>query len=296
MALLACARTVATPSVPLTSGDIIRTLKHDNNERNYLLHVPLNFKTTEMVPLVLVFHGGGGNAENAVRMTGFSKLADEEGFLVVYPSGSGRLDDTLLTWNGGNCCGYALRQNMDDVGFVRSLLSDVQTLALIDPHRIYATGMSNGGIMSYRLACELSDVIAAIGPVAGTLNYDQCQPSHPVSVIHFHGTDDQHLPYTGGVGEDSLSGTVFNPVIDSIEFWAKNNGCGLHPFATESDIVRHIEFGPCEEDSAVELYTIRGGKHAWPGSDGPGWPGGDKPTTEPDATRVMWEFFKSHPK
>lgn len=297
---LACARgrQIPTPSLALTppAGDLSRSLDFDGDERSYILHIPPKLDATRALPLVIVFHGGGGNAQNAIRMTDFNALADEDEFLVIYPNGSGRLEDKILTWNGGNCCGYAQEQNVDDVGFVRAVLKDVQSIVSVDAKRIYAAGMSNGGIMSYRLACEMSDVFAAIGPVAGTLNFDECDPSEPVSVIHFHGTDDQHLPYTGGVGEDSLVGVVFAPVIDSVTFWVDHNSCGPNPYATKNSDVRRLEFGPCTGNTAVELYSIQGGKHAWPGSDGPGWLGGDIPTTEPDATRVMWEFFKAHPK
>jgi len=177
---LACARTSAstpTSSPSLPAGQITRTWTHDGVQRSYILYVPTSYNSAEPVSVVLVFHGGGGNAEGAVRMTGFNSLADEKGFIVVYPNGTGRLsDDKLLTWNGGTCCGWAQEQNVDDVGFVRAIVADLQSMASIDMKRIYATGISNGGIMSYRLACEASDLIAAIGPVAGTQNIAPCKP------------------------------------------------------------------------------------------------------------------------
>ena len=207
VSMLACARN--TPSVPSPStlpiGDSTRKLDFEGLERSYILHVPSAYDKTHPLAVVLVFHGGGGNAENTVNTSEFNKQADKSGFLAVYPNGSGRLGDKILTWNGGTCCGFALEHNIDDVGFVRAILKDLQSIAEIDSKRVYATGISNGGIMAYRLACEASDVIAAIGPVAGTQNFTPCEPNQPVSVIHFHGTDDQHLPYAGGIGADRKS-------------------------------------------------------------------------------------------
>jgi polyhydroxybutyrate depolymerase len=298
LSVLACARSTPTPAPTSTlpSGNLTRALNFAGKERSYILHIPPNLDASQSLPLVFVFHGGGGNAENAMRTSGFSSLADKDGFLVVYPNGSGRFDEKLLTWNGGDCCGYAQETNADDVGFVKAILEVVNSIAPVDATRIYATGMSNGGIMSYRLACELSDVFAAIGPVAGTLNYGECDPSEPVSVIHFHGTDDQHLPYEGGVGEKSLVGVDFVSVADSVEFWAGRDGCNPEPVSEENGDIRHESYTGCAKNTAVELYTIIGGEHAWPGSEGPGWVGGDRPTSEPDATQVMWEFFEAHPK
>ncbi len=280
----------------MPAGDITRTLNHDGLERSYLLHVPSGYNDTHPSAVVLVFHGGGGNAEIIARQTGFSAQADRAGFLVVYPNGSGRLKDKVLTWNGGTCCGFAQEQNVDDVGFVRAIIADLQSFAAIDTKRIYATGMSNGGIMSYRLACEASDLIAAIGPVAGTQNITPCEPKEPVSVIHFHGTNDNHLPYKGGVGSDSLTGVNYESVQASIQFWLNYNHCPSASRNEDFADIQHIAYTDCAAGSAVELYTIVGGGHAWPGGNGPAWAGGDQPTTTISATQIIWDFFAAHPK
>ena len=185
---------------------------------------------------------------------------------------------------------------MDDVGFIREILKDVQSLENVDPKRIYATGMSNGGIMSYRLACEASDIFAAIGSVSGTLNFSPCMPTENVSIIHFHGTEDQHVPYDGGVGSQSLVGVDFASVQDSVSFWVEFNGCNSQPQTNSFEDVQHQAWEGCVGFSSVELYTIIGGKHAWPGSQGPGWVGGDEPDQTISATQLLWEFFASHPK
>ncbi|HUJ70694.1 MAG TPA: PHB depolymerase family esterase, partial [Verrucomicrobiae bacterium] len=182
----------------LKPGNHELSLKTGGRDRVYSLHLPPAYDGKHLLPLVIVLHGGGGNAEGAIRMTGFNQKADKEGFVVVYPNGSGRLKTRLLTWNSGNCCGYALDSGVDDVGFIRALIDELKKTRAVDPQRVYATGISNGGMMTYRLACELSDKIAAIAPVAGALNLENCQPTRPVSVIIFHGTADEHVLYNGG--------------------------------------------------------------------------------------------------
>ena len=306
-AVLACARTTPT-STPVpqptsistaanpSSGDFTRTLTFDDIERSYILHIPSSYDGSSPVPLVLSFHGGGGNAENQLRLTDFNQTADEKGFIVVYPNGTGRLGDALLTWNGGNCCGYAQTNNIDDVGFIRALTTELQSQYNIDPKRIYATGFSNGGILSYRLACEAADIFAAIAPISGTQNYDECEPSEPVSIIHFHGTADTHVPYNGGIGEDSRAGVPFNSVADSINFWLGRDQCSKTPLSETFADIQHDTYSNCASGTAVELYTIIGGKHARPGSDRPAGPNGDEPTQTISANEIIWEFFAAHPK
>jgi polyhydroxybutyrate depolymerase len=288
---LACARTTTTPP-----GDTTNKSTHDGIERTYILHVPASYDGSQAVPLVLDFHGGGGNANSQMRTSGFSALADTEGFIVAYPNGNGRLDDKLLTWNGGTCCGYAVTNQIDDVGFIRALVTEVESKYQIDPKRVYATGLSNGAIFSYRLACDAPDIFAAIAPVAGTLNYVRCNPGQPVSVIHFHGTDDTHVGYNGGTGPDSLVDVPFESVKDSIDFWLNVDHCELTPQNESFKDIRHDTYSNCASGTAVELYTIVGGKHAWPGSDGPAWPGGDQPSQTIKATELIWDFFVKHPK
>ena len=199
---------LAADSQPVAPGDHTRTLQVDGRERSWLIHVPPKYDPQKRSPVVLIFHGGGSNAEQMIRFCGLNEKADQQGFIAVYPRGTGRFE-RLLTWNGGNCCGYAQSNKVDDVAFVRALLDDLATVANIDPKRVYATGMSNGAIMCYLLASELSDRIAAIAPVAGPMGTEMCSPKRPVPVIHFHGTDDQFAPFNGGKGSKSLSQTQF---------------------------------------------------------------------------------------
>ncbi len=243
------------------------------------------------------FHGGTGNAENQRSVSNFNDLADEKGFILVYPNGTGRLsDDKILTWNGGACCGYAMTNNVDDVAFVRAIVADLQSSYNIDSKRIYATGLSNGGILSYRLACEAADLFAAIAPVSGTLNYKVCAPSEPVSLIHFHGTADQNLPYDGGYGPDSIADVLFASVEESLNFWLAANRCPDAPTSESFADIVHESYKDCAGGTSVELYKIIGGGHAWPGNSGPSRAGGDAPTQTISATQLIWEFFAAHPK
>jgi polyhydroxybutyrate depolymerase len=299
LAALACGR--SGPSTPaasdgLPAGELRREIQHAGLERSYILYVPAVLPRDRPVPLILVFHGGTGNANSAVRMSGFNALADQYEFLAAYPNGTNRLgDDFLLTWNAGGCCSYAQEQDIDDTGFVRAVVADVESLAAVDEKRIYAAGMSNGGMLSHRLACEAADLFAAVAPVAGTLNFPSCHPSRPVSVIAFHGTADEHVPYGGGYGPKSLVDADFASVEYSMEFWAAVDRCDPRPQTESFDDIRHDTWTGCGQSTAVELYTVVGGGHAWPGG-----PGGEADLEEASmtisATRLIWDFFAEHPK
>jgi polyhydroxybutyrate depolymerase len=285
------------PFFPKTTSDsypmVERTVAVGGTERSYLLYIPEKARGEPAVPVVLVFHGGLGRPENMPETTGFNPLADREGFVVAYPRGTSRSDAVEMdTWNGGLCCGYAQENDVDDVGFVRVLLDDLSKVVSADPRRIYAAGLSNGAILSYRLACELSDRIAAIGPVSGTQNIASCKPSHPVSVIHFHGTADAMVPYRGGYG-NGVSGVSFVSVGETIEFWIRSDGCPQTAAREETGTLIHDAYAPCADGAAVELYTIKEWPHRWPG--GRRTATAESPTVAVDATALMWEFFKRHP-
>jgi polyhydroxybutyrate depolymerase len=284
----------------LPAGDHTRTLEVDGQARSYLVHLPEIAQDAGSLPLVLAFHGGGTNAAVMAEFSGLSEKADEAGFVVAYPNGSGRVE-RALTFNAGNCCGYAQRQIVDDVKFVRMLLDDVATVLPIDSKRIFATGMSNGAMISYRIACELADRIAAIAPVAGPMGIDECRPSRALSVCHFHGTSDQYAPYAGGVGSRSLTRTQFFSVDRSIEAWVKANGCQAEPQeqeipAAEGDLkVTRRAWTGGRDGAEVVLYKIHGGGHTWPGRESRFRLLGHSTRTI-SANDLMWEFFQKHPK
>ena len=285
---------------PLAPGDHMRTLKHGGMERTYLVHVPPKYDAKKPTPVVLVYHGAMTDAAITVRLTGLSDNADKKGFIAVYPNGTGRLPP-LLTWNAGNCCGSAQWNTVDDVGFTRAMLDDLALRVNVDAQRVFATGISNGGMMCYRLASELSDRIAAIAPVAGAMGTAKCHPKRPVPVMHFHGTDDKFLPFGGGVGERTLQAVKFYSVDHSISAWVNADGCPATPKVTEKpkkfDDGTRVErktYGPGKDGAEVILFVIHGGGHTWPGRDAKLEFLG-KSTKNISANDLMWEFFQRHP-
>ena len=291
----------ATATGPTTAtavpppGDHEQTVTVDGRQRSFVVHVPTGLPASGRLPVVIVLHGGGGNARNAAEQTGMSEQADRGGFLAVYPNGSGLLDRSLLTWNSGTCCGYALDNGVDDVAFVSALLDELERGYGVDSRRIFVTGMSNGAMMSYRLACELADRIAAIAPVAGSMGVD-CRPSAPVSIVAFHGTADRHVRYQGGAPEVRADPHARQdpPVADTISFWAGHDRCGeATTERVSADTTRRSH--SCPDGVGVTLYTIDGGGHAWPGGRRAGT-GADRPTGTVSATELMWEFFQQHPR
>jgi polyhydroxybutyrate depolymerase len=267
----------------------------DGRTRTYFVHTPPAYDAKTPLPMVIVIHGGGGNAESAEKMSRMSLQADQKNFLVAYPNGTGRFEDHLLTWNTGNCCAYALKNNVDDVAFFRALIAKLERDYSVDPNRLFVTGMSNGGMMTYLAACNLADKIAAIAPVAGAQNFD-CHPSQPVSVIAFHGTADENVPFNGGSGSKSIGGPRDDrPVSYAINFWTKQDGCAAAPQHTESGTLRTDLYAPCQSGTAVELNAIEGQGHAWPGGDR-GLRILDQPDQTISATNLMWAFFEQHPK
>ncbi len=278
---LAC-RQGATPSPTEQPGDTLVTTTVDGLARTYELHVPAGISADKPVALVFVFHGYGGNADAARLISGFNRFANNNGFIVVYPNGSGPSADAL-SWNGGRCCFYARDQNVDDVAFVRQMVTEIEAKYPIDPKRVYAAGMSNGGIFSYRLACDMADVFAAVAPVAGSFVYEPCQPSAPVSILHIHGLDDDLVPYDGVNRVAELADVGFTPVEEGIGFWAAQNGCPTLPEVSVDGNVTHTVYAPCADGAAVELYAIAGVGHTWP-------------LVQLQSTRIIWEFFATHPK
>lgn len=273
-----------------------RTVATPDGERHYLVYTPVSLSQNAEAPVVLAFHGGGVNAASMVEFSGLSTKADQASFLLVYPSGSGRVD-RFLTWNGGNCCGYAKKYNIDDVGFVDAMLDDLAEQLPIDQRRIYATGMSNGGVMSYRLADRLSHRIAAIAPVAGVTGSETVAPKRPVPICHFHGTADDFVRWDGGVGEKSLSRTDFLSVDHTINIWKNANQCTDAPAVTiihdGADDQMPIDKQVYSGDAPIHLYRIEGGGHTWPGRIpqleklGPS-------TTTISANDLIWDFFSQH--
>jgi polyhydroxybutyrate depolymerase len=290
---------IAASDNQLTTGDHTRTIEVDKRHRTYIVHVPPKHDPKKPTPVVTAFHGGGSNAEQMVKFCGLNETADKHGFIVVYPSGTGRLEK-LLTFNGGNCCGYAMTNKVDDIAFTRALLDDLAKVVKVDPNRVYATGMSNGAIMSYRLASELSDRIAAIAPVGGPMGTETCNPKRPVPLIHFHGKDDEFAPFKGGKGK-GVSGTDFYSVDHSIRAWVKANGCKDEPKtleipdkAKDGTKATQTTYSGGKDGAEVVLVAIDGMGHTWPGQQ-PAVKFLGKSTRNVSANEMMWAFFEKHP-
>ena len=291
--------TVVLSAEPLEHGLHDRSLTVGDLEREYLVYVPAAEPPREGYPLVIAYHGGGSHARGFVEFCGLNETADEHGFVVAYPNGTGRLPK-VRTFNGGNCCGYAQRQEVDDVAFTKAMIDDIKTDVTVDGARIYATGMSNGAIMSYRVADQMADIIAAIAPVAGPMGTAACDPSHPVPVCHFHGTEDDFAAYEGGFGKRSVSRTDFYSVQHSLTQWAKANGCRAKPKVTKleskvddgTSIERH-DYLNGEGRAMVVHYKINGGGHTWPGQAKKVRFLG-KVTENLNANEAMWQFFRQH--
>lgn len=279
----------------------------DSLERYYTIHVPESYDALTPVPLVLVFHGGGGNPDNIARTTGMNVKADTEGFIVVYPDGTGRFKNRIHTWNVGFCCGYSLENNIDDVLFIDTLVQHLKNQYTIDENRIYATGMSNGGMMTYRVGAELSNVFAAIAPVAAQIGGQATeeeilwripQPDYPVSVIAFNGMNDSRVPYDGGRPADNDT-HVYSWIStnESIQFWVEHNHCNIIPSqntTAEGNVIIET-YTNGTNNTEVVLCTIVDGTHSWPGGQ-KGHKKGAEPTMDVNATDMMWEFFINHPK
>ncbi len=280
-------------------GDYTFKVKYDGENREYMIHVPKSYTGKTKTPAVLALHGGGGDMEYMAKdkYYGLISASEKYGYIVVFPNGYSRLPSgKLATWNGGKCCGPARDKNIDDVGFIRKIVANLKTQLNVDAGRIYATGMSNGGIMSYRLACEAADLFKAIAPVAGTDNTLKCNPSRPVSVLHIHALNDDHVLFNGGAGEDAFRDrskvTEFTSVPDTINLWVKRNGCEGQPKRVLQNDGAYCDlFANCQGGTQVKLCVTKSGGHSWPGGTKPR---GSEPTSQAiNADDEMWKFFQS---
>jgi polyhydroxybutyrate depolymerase len=275
-----------------------RTLNESGLNRTYVVHVPEGHDQKTPMPVVLALHGATMNGPMMAWFSGLNRKADEAGFIAVYPNGTGNFSS--FTWNGGNCCGLAVQNQVDDVAFINALLDDLMGSYNVDTRRIYATGISNGAVMAYRLASELSDRIAAIAPVSGSMGTEIRQLKRPVSVLHFHGTLDEYIPFLGGKGKKSVTSTDFWPVDQSIWSWVKSNGCDenrkidlLSKSGDEMTVTRKTYAGG-KDGTEVVLVVIEGGGHTWPGMRSPAVTLG-KSALNISASDLIWEFFEKHP-
>jgi polyhydroxybutyrate depolymerase len=277
------------------------TLESGGRERIYYVHTPTGYTPAKSWPLVFIIHGRFGTGPGMQRIAHFDDFADREGILAVYPDGIRR------SWADGRGDSPAESEGVDDVAFFAALLDKLEATYSIDPARVYASGVSNGGFMSFRLACDpaLSARIAAIAPVAASFSMRQsqrCQPSRPVPVIQVNGTDDPLVPYKGGE-VSHRRGDVVPSATGSAKDWARLDGCAadpardsLPPRTTDGLETRREIYSGCRDHSEVALYSIIGGGHTWPGGKQylPQFIVG-KTSRDIDANEIIWQFFQAHP-
>jgi polyhydroxybutyrate depolymerase len=265
LVIAGCATWEPKPPSGFVNGTSLHHIKVGGHDRSYRLYMPAGLPAS--APLVVVMHGASGSARQAERAYGWDKLADTGRFVVAYPDGLNR------SWNvdGETCCGRSGREGVDDVGFISAAVADITKNVSIDRARVYATGMSNGGIMSYTLACT-TDIFSAIGPVAG-VQLNPCRSPRAASVMHIHGTADRLVPYDGGQGYSVINGPSVREVNT---FWRNVDQCGA-PAVTTNGALTTSTAG-CADNRSVVLITVDGGGHDWPTF----------------ATQRLWEFFAAH--
>jgi polyhydroxybutyrate depolymerase len=302
----ALALALARPTAGEESGTRGFRVRVGQLERVYFLHVPPRASNGKPLPLVLMFHGGGGTPAWAERETAFSELADREGFLVAYPEGIGR------SWNDGRDSGLipAQREHIDDLAFVEAMLDQIAQSHPVDPRRVFATGISNGGFFSEFLGAHLAQRIAAIAPVAGGIPARWAGtfvPAAPVSVLVIQSTSDPLVPYGGGdvrLPHGASRGEVL-PTVETVRKWVEHDGCARHPVERElpdSDPadgcrVRSFTYAAGHYGTEVVLYRLDGAGHTWAGGR-QYLPQSAVGAVCRDirATEVIWEFFRTHPR
>lgn len=266
----------------------------DGRIRTYTLNLPPVYYDSSRFALVTAMHGGGGDAGQFESSSKLTDKANAAHFIVVYPEGvqsTGPLK--ARTWNAGGCCDYAVENNIDDVQFISRLADKLMLQYKINPKKLYATGHSNGGMMAYRLACELSNKIAAIAVNACSMVATQpCNPLRPVPVLHMHAAPNTHVPYQGGKGT-GFSNAYFPPVDSVLNVWSAINGCAAPPEIVAEDKYTFTQWTDCDNNVTVQYYLTEDGGHAWPGALS-GRAGSDEPSTAINANDLLWDFFQQY--
>lgn len=288
----------AAPAVAFDTGQHTLRLVHGGLERHALVQVPASLDRSRPAPLLLAFHGGGGHAAFMAddERYGLVSLAERRGWIVVFPNGFSRLPGgRLATWNAGGCCGPARDRGVDDVGFSRALVAAVGERLNIDRSRVFATGMSNGGMMALRLACDAADLVRAVAAVAGTEASAGCAPSRAVSVLQIHARDDGHVQYAGGAGPDAVRNRAsimdYVSVPETVERWRTRLACRQEPEPWLARAGARCErYAGCRDGALLQSCVTDAGGHSWPGA---GVVRRGKPAASQalDANEVMAAFF-----
>lgn len=294
---LSCALLPISLPATVHAADLtLKTLRVGNLSRTYFSE---RGGHNEPLPLIIALHGSGSTGSLLARDTGLTELAENAGYMVAYPNGTGLTIDAR-TWNSGKCCGYAQMHQVDDIGFIRALVNKLVAERLADKDRVYVVGLSNGGMLAYRLAAEAPDLFKAVAVVAGVMDVPAETIKKAMPVMHVHGTEDPLLPYKGGVGAKATSQTPMMSVADTIHTWIKANSADPTPAMTEipdtakdDTSVRQFTYHSKTDPQSIVLYEVKGGGHNWPGGTAP-YANGGKSSQNLDTTRSVITFFNQH--
>ncbi|MBI4019835.1 MAG: hypothetical protein HY367_00770 [Candidatus Aenigmarchaeota archaeon] len=315
LAVSGCARRVEPPlnvtgngtvnGFALGPGDYDFSLVHDGLTRTYKAHVPPSYDRSTKTAVVIYIHGGGGSSAGS-KNDGLYDYSDKYGFILLSPAGTGALGDRLLVWNLGPSLingtiqthsNYASERDIDDIGFLSKMIGDAKSRFNADGNRIYATGISQGGMMSYRLACELSDKIAAVAPVASPAVPMDCSPSRPVPVMHIHGTADPCAPFNGGSG--GCLGTEkdsFQSAQEMVNVWLSIDNCLPESSVTyQKGDATCMTYSQCKEGAEVAFCAVEGMGHVWPAGNQYLPASIIGPVSHDISFEQIWEFFAEHP-
>lgn len=263
------------------------TFIHNDIERYYLIYTPEAIEENSSIPLLFSLHGYGGSAIRNIEYSNYRSIADENSFIVIFPQGApytSQLSSSSSHWNSG---GWTVGSDVDDVGFIETLIDLTIGKYNIDQNRVYSTGMSNGGFMSYHLACNLGSRIAAIASVTGSMTiqtYDDCSPSHPTPVLQIHGAQDKTVPFDGN------SALGMKSIPDAMSYWASYNSCDIQPVIAISDFfnegysIQYDYYENCLNNVSVELVLHSSMGHTWPTLD----------SHSISASENIWEFLSKY--
>ena len=282
--------------------DLTMDLSTGGFQRSYRVHVPTGYDGHTRLPLVVVVHGAFDTAKGIEEISGFSRLADREDFIVLYPNGIGILG-YLQHWNAGHCCGKAAEDNIDDVGYLAAAIEDVSSRLAVERRRVYMVGFSNGGMLTYRFAAERGDLLAAAAPMAASIGgrpsldvpeWRIPDPVKPLPLLVMHGLNDDDIPYVGGRSDHRGGERIYWSVDRSVNFWLENNGCTEPPSETRlaRGAVRVRTWENCRSRAIVALYLIEKWGHVWPGPYFTDELPNEDPLYNFDAAEVVWEFFE----
>lgn len=276
-----------------SEAPVVQNVQVGGASREYLLAAPSGID--KPVPLVIALHGGGGNAKNITPR--WLDTARREGFAVAFPSGVGRSGDKG-TWNAEGCCGYAMTAGSDDIAFIAAMIDDIARTHRIDAARIYVTGLSNGGMLTYRIGAALAPRIAAIAVVSGAMFGGESPPATPLPVLIMHGVQDDIVPFKGGTSPMALvarsQSRPFREVSYAVDFWRRADGCAQTPAVESKGDVTVETYGKCRKGSEVVFYQLNSAGHTWPGPVAANGGLERARYDQIDATEVIWRFFSHH--